>query len=162
MSPNATWVFVNSSVASFDSETGRGWWGQVGTDARHAQGISETEYIAVPVWQNVTLNAPSKKNTSLPAWKDQDVGDLVQFNTEFLRLFTLMMEPVVKNFRAKGWINRTFAFLGDEAPWPCFTTGFNFTVNAWVKLARCTFFDRNLHSMMPLDPTPARLKRICK
>jgi hypothetical protein len=24
---------------------------------------------------------------------------------------------------------------------------------------RCAFFDRNLHSMMPLVPTPARLKR---
>jgi hypothetical protein len=26
--------------------------------------------------------------------------------------------------------------------------------------ARCAFFDRNLHSSMPLDPTPARLKQI--
>jgi hypothetical protein len=25
--------------------------------------------------------------------------------------------------------------------------------------ARCAFFGRNLHSRMPLDPTPARLKR---
>jgi hypothetical protein len=25
--------------------------------------------------------------------------------------------------------------------------------------ARCAFFDRNLHSRMPLVPTPARLKR---
>jgi hypothetical protein len=26
-------------------------------------------------------------------------------------------------------------------------------------IARCAFFGRNLHSRMPLDPTPARLKR---
>jgi hypothetical protein len=29
------------------------------------------------------------------------------------------------------------------------------------KLVRCAFFDRGLHSMMLLDPTPARLKRTC-
>jgi len=34
------------------------------------------------------------------------------------------------------------------------------TVNGEVLLpARCTFFDRNLHSRMPLVPTPASLKR---
>jgi aryl-alcohol dehydrogenase-like predicted oxidoreductase len=26
---------------------------------------------------------------------------------------------------------------------------------------RCAFFDRNLHSRMPLVPTPARLMRAC-
>jgi hypothetical protein len=31
--------------------------------------------------------------------------------------------------------------------------------DAIVDMARCAFFDRNLHSRMPLVPTPARLKR---
>jgi hypothetical protein len=30
-----------------------------------------------------------------------------------------------------------------------------------VAFVRCAFSDRNLHSRMPLDPTPARLKRTC-
>jgi hypothetical protein len=32
------------------------------------------------------------------------------------------------------------------------------SVSYWV---RCAFFGRNLHSMMPLDPTHVRLKRTC-
>jgi adenylosuccinate lyase len=28
-------------------------------------------------------------------------------------------------------------------------------------MARCAFFGRNIHSRIPLDPTPARLKRTC-
>ena len=59
---------------------------------------------------------------------NQDVGDPVEFNPEFLRLFSLLMKPVVANLRAKGWINRTFAWVADEAPWPCYNHGINFTV----------------------------------
>jgi hypothetical protein len=28
-----------------------------------------------------------------------------------------------------------------------------------IRVVRCAFFGRNLHSRMPLDPTPARFKR---
>jgi hypothetical protein len=37
--------------------------------------------------------------------------------------------------------------------------GFDPRCRDWY--ARCAFFDRNLHSRMPLVPTPARLKRAC-
>ena len=145
LTPNATFTFVNSSVASFDTETGRSWWGtceppRPGTTSPdpypHRQGIPCASHkpVTVTIWKNASLNAPSKKNASLPAWKDQDVGDAVDFNPEFLRLFRLMMEPLVANMRAKGWINRTFAFVDDETPWPCYNNGVNFTVNAWVKV----------------------------
>jgi hypothetical protein len=34
--------------------------------------------------------------------------------------------------------------------------------NCWLKQVRCAFFDRDLHSRMPLDPTPLlRFKRTC-
>jgi hypothetical protein len=35
---------------------------------------------------------------------------------------------------------------------------FSFIKNLSLPLARCAFFGRNLHSRMPLVPTPARLK----
>ena len=147
LTPNATFTFVNSSVASFDSETGRSWWGtcepprpgSTSTAAYpKAQGIpcASQKPVTVRIWQNASLNAPSRKNASLPAWKTQDVGDSVDFNPEFLRLFRLMMQPLVAHMRAKGWINRTFAFVDDETPWPCYNNGYNFTVNSWVKVAQ--------------------------
>ena len=137
-------------MASFDSETGRSWWGTCapaepwrppgwdgGAAYPHAQGIpcASQPPVRVAVWQNKSLNAPSKKNASVPAYKTQDVGDAVDFNPEFLRLFHLMMQPLVKHMRAKGWINRTFAFVDDETPWPCYNNGLNYTVNAWVQVA---------------------------
>jgi hypothetical protein len=66
----------------------------------------------------------------------QDVGDPVEVNPEFVRLFKMMMEPLVAHLRAKGWINRTFAFVDDETPWPCYNNGVNFTVNSWVRIGR--------------------------
>jgi hypothetical protein len=134
LTPNATFTFVNSSVASYDPETGRAWWGTCepaeswrpagwdgGSPYPHSQGIpcASQPPIRVAVWQNKSLNAPSKKNASVPTWKNQDVGDTVEFNPEFLRLFRLMMEPLIKHMSAKGWVNRTFAFVDDETPWPC-------------------------------------------
>jgi hypothetical protein len=142
-SPNVTFTFVvNSSVASFDSKTGRGWWGSCEPpDARgqpdsggnrfpESKGLPCLQHqpLSVPVWQNASLNAPSKSNASVPTWMNQDVGDPIEFNPEFLRLFSLLMKPVVANLRAKGWINRTFAWVADEAPWPCYNHGINFTV----------------------------------
>eukprot|EP01052_Picozoa_sp_SAG31_P033824 SAG31_NODE_3873_length_3795_cov_3.828734_2_plen_780_part_00 len=151
LDPNATFTFVNSSVASYDPETGRAWWGTCtpaeswrppgyagGVPYPHAQGIpcASQPPMQVAIWQNKTLNAPSKKNASVPTWKDQDVGDQVEFNPEFLRLWKLMMDPLVRHMVAKGWINRTYAFIGDEVTWPCYNNGANFTVNAWVKVAQ--------------------------
>ena len=86
LTPNATFTFVNSSVASFDSETGRAWWGTCeppeswrppgwggGAQYPHSQGIpcASQPPIRVTVWQNKSLNAPSKKNASVPTWKNQ-------------------------------------------------------------------------------------------
>jgi hypothetical protein len=151
LTPNATFTFVNSSVASFESDTGRSWWGTCepaesfrppgwdgGAPYPHSQGIpcASQPPIRVAIWQNQSLNAPSKKNASVPAWKNQDVGDPVDFNPEFVRLFTMMMRPMVAHLRERGWINRTFAFVDDETPWPCYNNGVNFTVNSWVKVAK--------------------------
>eukprot|EP01047_Picozoa_sp_COSAG01_P034221 COSAG01_NODE_2561_length_7452_cov_9.383925_1_plen_479_part_00 len=133
LTPNATFTFVNSSVASFDPKTGRAWWGTCepaapsrppgwdgGAPYPHAQGIpcASQPPIRVAIWENKSLNAPSKKNASVPTWKNQDVGDHVGFNPEFLRLWKLMMDPLVKRMVTRGWINRTFAFIGDEVQWP--------------------------------------------
>jgi hypothetical protein len=41
-----------------------------------------------------------------------------------------------------------------DAPLP------DFGATTWANV-RCAFSDRNLHSRMPLDPTPVRLKRTC-
>jgi hypothetical protein len=111
--------------------------------------------IVVPIWDNNTLNAPSKKNASLPAWATQQVGDAVGFNPEFVRLFTLVMQPMADHLREKGWINRTYAFLTDETRWPCYQPGGNnFTVNAYVKFARLY---KSLDASIPIqqDLTPA-------
>lgn len=123
MTPNATFTFINSSVASRDPVTGRSWWGTCepaeswrapgwdgGAKYPHDQGIpcASQPPVQVAIWKNSSLNAPSTKNASLPAWKTQDVGDPVEFNPEFLRLFKLMMEPLVSHMKEKGWINRTW------------------------------------------------------
>ena len=160
-------------MASFESATGRGWWGSC--EPPDARGQPDTGYafpeskglpclefqpLIVPIWQNASLNAPSSRNQSVPAWKDQDIGDPVDFNPEFVRLFRLLMEPVVHHMRAKGWINRTFAWVDDETPWPSYNSGLNFTVNAWVQVAKlfksldpAIRIQQTLSPASPTDPT---------
>ena len=92
--------------------------------------------LVVPVFNNATLNAPSTTNAALRVWQTQKVGDEVPLNPEFVRLFKLVMEPMARHMRANGWIDRTFAFITDEPRWPCYNSGSNFTVNAWIALTR--------------------------
>ena len=135
VSPNASWVFGNSSS---------GWYGNCITNstdgtlrggaASCVSGFS-TRPIIVPIFKNASLNTPSERNASLASWQTQVVGDAVELNPEFVRLFRLIMVPMAKHMRAKGWINRTFAFITDEPRWPCYS-GTNFTVNAWVAMAK--------------------------
>jgi hypothetical protein len=89
----------------------------------------------VPIFVNASLNARSARNASLAAWQTQQVGDAIDLNPEFERLFRLVMGPMVDHMRARGWLNRTMAFITDEPRWPCYS-GTNFTVNAWVRHGR--------------------------
>jgi hypothetical protein len=131
ISPNATWFFGNSS----GFKNGHGWVGNCEGSSGCVGGQPLGSTIEVPVFQNKSLNAPSKRNASLPSWETQEVGDEVELNDEFRRLFLLVMSPMAKHMRAKGWINRTFAFITDEPRWPSYS-GTNFTVNAWVVMAK--------------------------
>jgi hypothetical protein len=60
-----------------------------------------------------------------------------------------------------GTVSHCFSLTGDEAN--PFCQGVGGIIEAYkgtfMRGARCAFFDRNLHSRMPLVPTPARLKR---
>jgi hypothetical protein len=90
--------------------------------------------LVVPIFQNASLNAPSHHNASQTVWQTQNVGDTVELNPEFVRLFRLVMEPMAKHMREKGWINRTFAYISDEPKWPIYKSsgGNNFTTNAYI------------------------------
>ncbi len=126
--PNSKWTFANST--HFNSATGRGWHGNCEGSSGCVMGMNIVE-ITVPMFDNTSLNAPSATNASEKAYMTQAVGDVVKLNPEFVRLFRLVMTPVVRHLRAKGWINRTYAFISDETRWPTYS-GTNFTVNAWV------------------------------
>lgn len=127
VNPNATWVFGNST----------GWYGNCPAKDHSSEVTCVSGFppqtLVVPIFANASLNAPSARNASLASWETQLVGDRVDLNPEFVRLFRLVMEPMAAHLKAKGWINRTFAFIADEPQWPCYNNGHNFTVNAWVQ-----------------------------
>ena len=100
VNPNVTWSFANST--HFNTSTGRGWWGNHGGSVL---GLA-IKHITVNMFDNATLNTPSKANASLLAWQTQKVGDPVALAPEFVRLFKLTMEPTVKHLRKKGWIDK--------------------------------------------------------
>ena len=126
--PNSKWTFANST--HFNSATGRGWHGNCESSSGCVMGMNIIQ-VTVPMFDNASLNAPSATNASEKAYMTQAVGDVVKLNPEFVRLFRLVMTPMVRHLREKGWINRTFAFISDETRWPTYS-GTNFTVNAWV------------------------------
>ena len=134
ISPNHTWVFGNST----------GWYGGCSGHPPYSFNAVQTcvngfppQTLVVPIFQNASLNAPSRTNASLAVWQTQRVGDTVELNPEFVRLFRLVMEPMAKHMRAKGWINRTWAYISDEPKWPIYKAagGSNFTTNAYIAFA---------------------------
>ena len=152
ISPNASWVFGNSSG---------GWYGNCVTNRTDGNlraggcvsGWRSTPLV-VPVFKNASLNAPSTTHPGLAAWQTQRVGDTVELNPEFERLFLLVMEPMAAHMRRKGWLNRTIAFVTDEPRWPIYG-GTNFTVNAWVAMARLyRSLDPTMRVQQDLTPQP--------
>jgi hypothetical protein len=135
ISPNATWVFGNST----------GWFGNCPSHPPWNHNSVQScvngfpkQTLVVAIFENASLNAPSADNASLPAWQTQRVGDTVVLNSEFVRLFRLVMEPMAQHMRMKGWINRTWAYIADEPKWPVYHAagGSNFTSNAYLAFTR--------------------------
>ena len=149
--PDMTWFFGNSTGFT----DGHGWYGNCEGSSGCVIGdnAATASTIEVPIFVNASLNAPSRRNSSLQAWQTQLVGDPVELNPKFVRLFHLVMAPMVDHLRARGWIDRVFAFVTDEPRWPCYS-GTNFTVNAyvqWAKLFRS--LDPELRIQQDLTPT---------
>ena len=143
--PNATFTFVNSSVASFDWDTGRAWWVPVPAEPKdggvaypHSKAtlcLSTTncsDSVAEQVFECAKQEERFNTNVKTRRWRpgriQSGIFATVQANDESAR----------EAHESKGWINRTFAFVDDETPRACHNNGVNFTVNSWPKWRSCS------------------------
>ena len=150
ISSNLTWTFGNST----------GWYGHCPRNHNAVQTCVNgfpPQTLVVPIFDNRSLNAPSAKNASLAAWQTQLVGDTVELNPEFVRLFRLVMEPMAQHMRERGWVNRTYAYISDEPKWPVYKAigGSNFTTNAYIAFTRLyRSLDPAIRVQQDLTPAP--------
>jgi hypothetical protein len=157
VSPDAQWTFANSTM--FNSSTGRGWHGNCESPSSGCvMGWAHKLYLTVPMFDNASLNAPSATNSSEKAYMTQAVGDSVVLNPEFERLFKLVMTPMTQHLRAKGWINRTFAYISDETRWPCYSGTVSTPTACCPCFLRsvCAHVCRRARNHASLDDPPSR------